>query len=268
MKRAAIAWASGFAILFQLWLGAGKSLASCRDPEVAGGFFAPAYAAEPDATIEYFGHSFFQITSKSGTKIITDPLAPGMYPTPVVTPHVVTVGREHPNHNYVELARGHPIILRGLKNYGAEWNKISTTVRDVFIYTVPVYQQQFGNALKGAAFVFDLGTLCIAHLGDLSHKLTPEQIKAFGKVDVLMIPIGGTFTMPPDTAREVLQQLKPKIAIPMHYREDMSLLSMFLTGLKSRRLAGNTLTVSKATLPPPTEIIVLTPLGGGHGGPE
>ena len=48
----------------------------------------------------------------------------------------------------------------------------------------------------------------------------------------------------------------------------MSLLSMFLTGLKSRRLGGNTLTVSKATLPPPTEIIVLTPLGGGHGGPE
>jgi len=223
------------------WFDASTARASCRDPDVAGGFFTPAYAAEPDALIEYFGHNFFQITSKGGTKIITDPLAPGMYPTPVVTPHAVTVGREHPNHNYVELARGNPIILRGLANYGA------------------------GNALKGAAFVFDLGSVCIVHLGDLSHKLTPEQIKAFGKVDVVMIPIGGTFTMPPDTAREVLQQLKPKIAIPMHYREDMSLLGMFLTGLKSRRLPGNTLAVSKSALPPPTEIVVLTPPGGGFG---
>ncbi len=187
------------------WLDASTARASCRDPDVAGGFFTPAYAAD------------------------------------------------------------NPIILRGLANYGAGWNKISTTVRDVLIYTVPVYQQQFGNALKGAAFVFDLGPVCIVHLGDLSHKLTPEQIKAFGKVDVVMIPIGGTFTMPPDTAREVLQQLKPKIAIPMHYREDMSLLGMFLTGLKSRRLPGNTLAVTKSALPPPTEIVVLTPPGGGFG---
>ena len=249
------------ALLFLAYGGLLTVQASCRDPDVARGFLTPAYAAEPDAVIEYFGHNFFQITTKTGTKIITDPIAPGMYPTPVVTPHVVTVGREHPNHNYVELARGRPIILRGLGSYGAEWNKVSTTVRDVLIYNIPVYQQQFGNALKGSAFVFDLGTLCIAHLGDLSHILTPEQIKAFGKVDVAMIPIGGTFTMPPDTAREVLQQLKPKIAFPMHYREDMSLLAVFLTGFRNRRLQTNTLTVSKATLPLPTEIIVLRPIG-------
>lgn len=241
---------------------------SCRDPEVAGGFWSRAYAAEPDALIEYFGHNFFQITSKHGTKIITDPLAPGMYPTPVVRPDVITVGREHPNHNYVEIAQGHPIILRGLANYGAEWNKISTTVGDVFIYSVPIYQQQFGTALKGAAFVFDLGTVCIAHLGDLSHKLTPEELKAFGKVDVAMIPIGGTFTMPPATAQEVLQQLKPKIAIPMHYRENFSLVNMFTKGFKSRHLPGNRLVVSKATLPSPTEIVILTPPGSGFGRAE
>jgi len=99
----------------------------------------------------------------------------------------------------------------------------------------------------------------------LSHPLTPEQIKAFGKVDVAMIPIGGTFTMPPDTAREVLQQLKPKIAIPMHYREDMSLIGMFLKGFPSRRLPGNTLVISKMALPASTEIVVMTPIGGGYG---
>jgi len=247
--------------LFLFVLSPETAYPSCRELDVARGWIRSAYAAEPDVTIEFFGHNFFQITSSKGTKIITDPVAPGFYPTPEVAPHAVTVGREHPNHNYVELAKGKPIILRGLGNYGAEWNKISTTVRDILVYTVPVYQQQFGNALKGAAFVFDLGTICVAHLGDLSHKLTEEQIKAFGKVDIAMIPIGGTFTMPPDTAREVLQQLKPKIAIPMHYRESTYLLDMFVKGYPNKYLNTHIMTFSKTALPPPTQIIVFTPWG-------
>jgi L-ascorbate metabolism protein UlaG (beta-lactamase superfamily) len=234
---------------------------ACRELDVAGGVLRRAHAAEADATVEFFGHNFFQIISRKGTRIITDPVAPGFYPTPKVTPHAVTVGREHPNHNYVELAHGNPVILRGLANYGAEWNKISTTVGDVLIYSVPVFQQQFGNALKGAAFVFDLGTICIAHLGDLAHKLTEEQVKAFGKVDIAMIPIGGTFTMPPDTAREVLQQLKPKVAIPMHYRENTALLDMFVKDFPHKYLASYTYTFSKAALPASTMIMVFTPWG-------
>lgn len=234
---------------------------ACRDPDVARGFPPFAYAAEPDAAIQYFGHNFFQITTSRGTKIITDPLAPGMYPTPDVSPHVVTVGREHPNHNYVELARNNPIILRGLARYGAEWNRVNTTVRDVFIYNIPIYQNGLQGALKGAAFVFDLGTLCITHLGDLSHTLTPEQIKQLGKVDVALIPIGGTFTMPPQTAREVLQQIKPKIAIPMHYRDNPFILQSFIQGLPTRRPDSDTLVVSKDALPGSTEIVVLRPRG-------
>jgi L-ascorbate metabolism protein UlaG (beta-lactamase superfamily) len=239
----------------------GPAYSACRELDVAAGFTRSAHAAGADAIVEFFGHNFFQITTAKGTKIITDPIAPGMYPTPDISPHAITVGREHPNHNYVEIAKGKPIILRGLGNYGAEWNKISTTVGDVLIYTVPVYQQQFGNALKGAAFVFDLGTLCIAHLGDLAHKLTDDQIKAFGKVDIAMIPIGGTFTMPPDTAREVLQQLKPKVAIPMHYRESTALLDMFVKGFPNRYLPGHSHAFSKAGLPNPTQIMVFTPWG-------
>ena len=135
--------------LFLCWsVSASSTDASCRDPDVARNFGSLAYAAAPDATIEYFGHNFFQITSNRGTKIITDPIAPGMYPTPVVTPHVVTVGREHPNHNNVELAKGNPVVLRGLGSYGAEWNKISTTVRDVLIYNIPVYQQAFASRTR------------------------------------------------------------------------------------------------------------------------
>jgi L-ascorbate metabolism protein UlaG (beta-lactamase superfamily) len=251
--------AVGIALL--IFLSAGVARSACRELDVARGFSRPAHAAQADATVEFFGHNFFQITSSKGTRIITDPVAPGFYPTPKVAPHAITVGREHPNHNYVELAQGKPVILRGLGNYGAEWNKISTTVGDVLIYSVPVYQQQFGNALKGAAFVFDLGALCITHLGDLAHKLTEEQVKAFGKVDIAMIPIGGTFTMPPDTAREVLQQLKPKVAIPMHYRENTTLLDMFVKGFPHKYLSTFNYTFSKAALPAPTQIMVFTPWG-------
>jgi L-ascorbate metabolism protein UlaG (beta-lactamase superfamily) len=256
MNVAAAVWLFVF-----LLLSAAPARSACRELDVARSWTRSAYAAPVDATIEFFGHNFFQITSTKGTKIITDPVSPGFYPTPVVAPHAITVGREHPNHNYVEIAKNKPVILRGLTNYGAEWSKVSTTVGDVLIYSVPIYQQQFGNALKGAAFVFDLGALCIAHLGDLSHKLTEDQIKAFGKVDIAMIPIGGSFTMPPDTAREVLQQLKPKIAIPMHYRESTYLLEMFVKGYAHKYLGKHSMTFSKTALPPPTQIVVFTPWG-------
>jgi len=251
----------GVVVALLVSLAGGSASPACRELDVARTIFRHAHAAQTDATVEFFGHNFFQITSSKGTRIITDPVAPGFYQTPKVAPHAVTVGREHPNHNYVELAQGKPLILRGLGSYGAEWNKISTTVGDVLIYSVPVYQQQFGNALKGAAFVFDLGVLCIAHLGDLAHKLTEEQIKAFGKVDIVMIPIGGTFTMPPDTAREVLQQLKPKVAIPMHYRENTTLLDMFVRGFPHKYLSTFSYSFSKAALPAPTQILVFTPWG-------
>ncbi|MEK7783167.1 MAG: MBL fold metallo-hydrolase, partial [Candidatus Binatota bacterium] len=111
------------AAFFLLWIAAPAG-SSCRDMDVARNLIRPAFAAETDATIEYFGHNFFQITTRKGTKIVTDPLAPGMHPTPTLTPHVVTIGREHPNHNYVELLRGTPIIMRGLAHHGAEWNRV------------------------------------------------------------------------------------------------------------------------------------------------
>jgi L-ascorbate metabolism protein UlaG (beta-lactamase superfamily) len=230
--------------------------AACRNTPMARSLLPLAHAADADAVVQYFGHNFFQITTRQGTKIVTDPLAPGRYPTPHVAPHVVTVGREHPHHNYVQLTQGNPLILRGLTHHGAEWNRIHTQVREVTISNVPIYQNGFAGVLKGAAFVFDLGSLCMAHLGDLSHTLTPEQLEQFGHVDVAFVPIDGTYTMGPDMAREVLQQLKPKLAIPMHYRYQ-ALVEAFVQGLTVRRLDSDTLLVTKSSLPSTTEIVVL-----------
>jgi L-ascorbate metabolism protein UlaG (beta-lactamase superfamily) len=244
-----------------LWLPS-SARSSCRDPDVVRGFGALAYAANVDATIQYFGHNFFLITTGKGTRIVTDPLGPGWYPNPNVAGDVVTVGKEMFNHNAVQIVLGKPLILRGLKNYGADWNKVNTTFKDTLIYNVPIHQNaEFIEGIHGSAFVFDLGPLCIAHLGDLSQKLSDQQIKSFGKVDVALTPIGGGRTMGPELAKEVLEQLKPKIAVPMHHRDNPYLIKQFTAGLKTQILKSDTLAVSKDALPLSLEIRVLQPRG-------
>jgi len=252
-------------LLASLFTVASEAQAACRDLDVARrGFMSRAHAANVDATIQYFGHNFFLITTSKGTRIVTDPLGPGWYPTPNIAGDIVTVGKEQFNHNAVHIVRGNPVILRGLKDFGAGWNTVSMSFKDTYIYNVPIHQNaEYIEAIHGSAFVFDLGTLCIAHLGDLSQKLTEQQIKAFGKVDVALTPIGGRRTMDPNLAREVLAQLKPKIAIPMHYRDNGYLVRQFTTGMKTRFLKGDTLAVSKDGLPSSLEIHVLQHHGIG-----
>jgi len=252
-------------LLSSLLLLSSSARSSCRDPDVVRGFGALAYAANVDATIQYFGHNFFLITTGKGTRIVTDPLGPGWYPNPNVVGDVVTVGKEMFNHNAVQIVLGNPVVLRGLKNYGADWNKVSTTFKDTLIYNVPIHQNaEFIEGIHGSAFVFDLGGLCIAHLGDLSQKLNEQQIKSFGKVDVALTPIGGGRTMGPELAKEVLAQLKPKIAIPMHHRDSPYLIKQFTAGLKTQILKSDTLAVSRDALPPSLEVRVLQPRGAMH----
>ena len=156
----------------------GPAYSACRELDVAGGFTRSAHAAGADAVVEFYGHNFFQITTAKGQNN-HGPDRSGDVPNARHQPSRDHRRARHRNHNYVVLPKETPRPAWFGKLW-RQWNKISTTVRDVLIYTVPVYQQQLGNALKGAAFVFDLGTLCIAHLGDLAHKLT-ARIKALAK---------------------------------------------------------------------------------------
>ena len=98
--------------------------AACRNPNIAGDEdpFLRWVANSGMIEIKWFGHSFFQITSSEGTKIITDPFGAMGFPMPEVWPHVVTIGREHGNHNNARLAKGDPIVLRGLKEGAQDWN--------------------------------------------------------------------------------------------------------------------------------------------------
>ena len=130
--------------------------------------------------IKSFGHSFFQIISSQGTKIITDPFGAMGFPMPEVWPHVVTVGREHGNHNNVGLAKGNEMVLRGIKEGGDDWNASNLTFRDVLIYNVPVHQRGVpGNlSLRGSGFVFEMDGLCIFHSGDVSEPYNEDLAPA------------------------------------------------------------------------------------------
>jgi len=254
------------AMLLLVGLFSSTSWGGCKEESFARRLFLPrAFASESDAIVRYFGHNFFQIVTSRGTSIVTDPLAPGWYPPPALSADVVTIGREHMNHNWVPIVLGRPKVLRGLMHTdnGWDWRKVRTQVKDALIYSIPIYNvRRNGDTTKGAAFVFDLGLLCIVHLGDLSHKLSAELLRAIGKPDIALTPIGGGTTMDAETAREVIRQLEPKIAIPMHYRDDLSRVRRFASGFPVEYLPGNTLEISKSGLPAETQIVVLRYPGG------
>jgi L-ascorbate metabolism protein UlaG (beta-lactamase superfamily) len=224
----------------------------------------PVKSAPPARiSIEWFGHSFFRLVSPGGIRIIADPFGPEMgMPVPAVRPDAVTVGREHPHHNSAGIAAGNPRVLRGLGGGGEEWVKVQETVGDVLIYNVPVTQRTYEMRTKGSAFVYEIGGLCIAHLGDVAEALTPSQLRRLGKIHVVMVPIGGTFAVGPDGARKLVEQIRPHIAIPMHYWDDESLLRRFLRGARRvKKLERGPLYVTKRKLPPPTLIVVMSRKG-------
>ena len=240
----------------------GQTQAACRNPNLVDSNNPQLIwvGASKFVEIEWFGHSFFQITSSSGTKVITDPFYPMGYPMPEVWPHVVTVGREYRNHNNVGLAKGNPIVLRGLVEETLGWNDINMTVRDILIYNVPIFHRGYGGyreSLQGAAFVFEVDGLCILHSGDVSEPFNEDQRQFIGNIDILLVPIGGRFTSGPTEAQDIIEQLNPKIIVPMHYFSNTFVLEKFLDGpYPARFLDMNRFSVSRDTLPQSPEIIV------------
>jgi L-ascorbate metabolism protein UlaG (beta-lactamase superfamily) len=216
------------------------------------------FRAGEGGLITWFGHAFFEITSSAATRITTDPFSEYIgYPVPEVWPDVVTVGRESGNHNNVELVNGEPVILWGLDSWGLEWNEINTKFRDVLIYNVPIYTRAWHDFKKGSAFVFEMDGMCICHTGDIGEPFNEDQLDLIGHVDILLIPIGDRSTIGPEEAKQVVEQLKPKIVVPMHYYNSTFLLESFLDNpYPSRYLEINKFSVSKDTLPPATEIYI------------
>lgn len=182
----------------------------------------------------------------------------------------VTVGHEHGDHGNVAMAPG-AAIIRGLVGTGANqtWNTVNQTVKDVRIYSispaVPVYHDNVTGAARGrdTIFVFEVDGLRIAHLSDLGHTLDEAAIKAIGPVDVILIPVGGFYTIDAVAASTVVGQLNPKIVVPMHYKTPVMAASWpgvgvdaFLVGKNVVRVQSTVIKLSKSTLPAQTTVMV------------
>jgi L-ascorbate metabolism protein UlaG (beta-lactamase superfamily) len=248
--------AVGTAIL----LSSGRVFAFCHELEVVQGrFYRTALSSALPLTIEWLGHSTFQITSSKGTRVLTDPHGAFDLPRPTLPQHIVTTSHRHGPHSAVHMAPGTPVILHGLTP-DEEWQKISTTIRDVSVYVVPAFHDKSRGMQRGknAIFVFRVDDICIAHLGDLGHVLGADQLKAMGKIDILLVPIaGGYFTVTPSEAKEVTRQVNPKIAIPMHFWWEQAV-QEYTQGLTRIKMLKNPLLkISKAELPQPIETIVM-----------
>jgi L-ascorbate metabolism protein UlaG (beta-lactamase superfamily) len=182
--------------------------------------FAVAVAQTPasSVTITWLGQSTFVMNTSTGLKVLLDPTNPGTYnPAPMDGIDLITVSHEHGDHNYVQMATGSPLILRGLTQDG--FAKIDQTIKGVRIRTVPAYHdaEKGGQRGRNALFVFEMPGLRIVHLGDLGHKLDSDQTSAIGAADIIMTPVAGGPTIDPKTATEVINQLQAKVIIPMHY---------------------------------------------------
>ncbi len=195
---------------------------------------APALADAGDSSgrvsLQWWGQAMFAINSPQGTDVLIDPYGEGIgyrvpQPGEAGQVSIATVSHDHPDHNNVESV-GHNILLRGLTDDG--WAQIDEQpTGDVRFRSVPSWHDESEGADRGrnAIFVFETGGLPIVHLGDLGHALTQAQIDAIGPVDVLLVPVGGFFTIDAAGATEVVEQLGPRVVIPMHYKTDTSTIS-------------------------------------------
>jgi L-ascorbate metabolism protein UlaG (beta-lactamase superfamily) len=231
---------------------------------VLAGLAAPATAqpAKTPLKLRWYGHSFFQLTTTAGTRVVFDPHAISEYgATGVVSADIVVMSHDHNDHNRKEvLANADSKELKAFPGVvpkgktGTDWAKIDATVKDVKIRNVPTYHDEEEGAKRGknSVFIVEADGLKFVHLGDLGTELTEELVKAIGPVDVLMIPVGGIYTINGETAKKVVSQLKPRLfIIPMHYGTkvytDVQPPDEFLDGQKNVRNLGE---VNLLEIPP------------------
>jgi L-ascorbate metabolism protein UlaG (beta-lactamase superfamily) len=184
-----------------------------------------AHGQDKKLTLRWYGQSFFQLETASGQKIVFDPHAIPNFGRHTVSANVALISHPHNDHNQLEILTDSQAarVFEGvttLKSGKTDWNKIDEKVIQTRIRTLGTYHDAMGGMQRGknAVFIVEADGLVFCHLGDLGHDLTPEQVKAIGKVDVLMVPVGGIYTINGETARKVVAAIKPRLyVVPMHY---------------------------------------------------
>ena len=165
--------------------------------------------------IKHIGHAEFLIETENGVRIATDPYDAGCgYPVRKVTADVALVSHHHHDHDAVENLKGQPRIIDTAGSFTPE--------SGVKITAVKGFHDSEGGSKRGETLLFLIETegLRIVHLGDLGCGLNAEQLKVLETPDVLMIPVGGFYTIDAEQAKETASQLKARVILPMHYRTE------------------------------------------------
>jgi L-ascorbate metabolism protein UlaG (beta-lactamase superfamily) len=235
----------------------------------AGSRSAQAASRPPVAYLTWYGQSCFLLESVSGARVVMDPLPANIgYTLPMdLRAEVITISHEHPDHTNVALVQGKPRILRGLTADKKGWVKIDERVKDISIRAVGVYHDTKRGADAGldTVFIFEVGGVRIAHLGDIGHALTDQQISAIGSVDVVLVPVGGGTTVDAQEATHVLDQIRPRLmVIPMHFKTDavnikeLAPVDAFVAGRPNvRREKSNRIALTGLRYKPSAEVVVL-----------
>jgi L-ascorbate metabolism protein UlaG (beta-lactamase superfamily) len=222
----------------------------------------PASLATGEVGLSFIGHATFLIESAGGVTIATDY---NDYVRPAITPQVVTMNRAHSTHYSDNPDPGIKTVLRGWDPAGGAAHH-DVQIGDVRIRNVVTnirdYYGGSGTRMDGnSIFVFEGADLCIAHLGHLHHTLRPEHLRQLGRIDVVLMPVDGSYTLDIDGMMEVLASLSPRVVIPMHYFGS-STLNRFVElaatkGYRVERKPLPSIVLSREGLPGTPTVIVL-----------
>jgi len=209
--------------------------------------------------IKWLGHASFMITSETGIKIITDPYEPDerlKYGEINESADIVTVSHEHGDHSNVSGVWGNPEAIRG-----------TAKVKRIEFEGIPTYHDDAEGQQRGknTIFCFEVDGVRVCHLGDLGHLLSDKQMAELGSVDILLIPVGGNYTIDAKVAGQICDRLKPKVIIPMHFKNDKCIFPIagvdeFLQGKEGvSRLDTSEAEFKQGELPATTKTVVLKP---------
>ena len=162
--------------------------------------------------ITWLGHSSFKLEESTGTTVVTDPYHPYVgYEMPEVTADIVTVSHGHKDHNHLEAVKGNPEVL----NHAGAYD-----ISGVHILARRTYPDSKNGAARGEnlVFKFRMDGVDICHMGDIGEECNAMLVESLAPVNVLMIPVGGTYTIDAEQAKEFVDRIMPDVVIPMHYK--------------------------------------------------
>jgi L-ascorbate metabolism protein UlaG (beta-lactamase superfamily) len=211
------------------------------------------------ARVTYLGHSTFLLESPRLVRITTDH---NDYVRPPMLPDIVTMNRAHDTHYTDRPDPGIKHVLRGWTPDGSP-ARHDVQVQDVRVRNVPTNIRDWNGGTErngNSIFIFEMGNLCIAHLGHLHHTLTQQQLNEIGRVDVVFVPVDGSMTLDLEGTIEVLQALKAPLMVPMHYFSAFTLRRFLERARESWDVETADLpsfVISRATLPTKPKVLVL-----------